>query len=297
MPSAASSRNVLSGSLPVIPTPFFNGKVDYDSLLRLFDFVLPDLEGFTLGGSTGESVSMSLEERLDLIRFTLKNVPADRRVVVGLTHTNLEESKILSRTSMELGACAGLVPAPYYFPNSFEMVREYIRELGRASGLPLVFYDNPVYTKTALTADQLLALHDACPTLGAVKMTDHELSKISVLKEAGLDVFAGDDVVAFRSLLLGVKGSMIIAPAIFPKAYQKTVALLDAGDSAAALRVFSGGVLPFIHLFGMGDEIAVTKALYAHLGIFRSAELRLPLLPSTESRLQQALLAYELCMS
>jgi len=293
---AVSDKSVLTGSLPVIPTPFLNGKIDYDSLLRLFDHLFPELEGYTIGGSTGEAVSMTIAERTELIRFAAKNTPAGKTIVVGLTHTDLLESQELLRVASDAGVHAGLVPSPYYFPNSFEMVREYMRALAGAGDLPLVFYDNPVTTKTAFSAAQLLELAAACPTIKAIKMTDHALEKITALRLGGMSVFAGDDVVAFRSLLLGVKGSMIIAPAVFPAAYQQTLAELAAGDEMSALETFSRRVLPFIHLFGIGDEIAVTKGLYEHLGIFRSGELRLPLLASTKERLSHAILAYEFCM-
>jgi 4-hydroxy-tetrahydrodipicolinate synthase len=288
---------VLSGTLPVIPTPFYQGKIDFDSLSRLFDYIFPALEGYTLGGSTGESVSLSLEERLELTRFAARHTPAGKRIVLGLTHTHLEESKALARAASELGLYAGLIPAPYYFPNNIDMVREFLVALDKASDLDLVFYDNPVFTKTWLSANDVCEMAQACRHLKGVKLTDHNLDKISVFRRIGLSVFAGDDVTAFRSLLLGVDGSMIIAPAVFPSAYQQTVDFLAKADRPAALRCFSEKVLPFIHLFGPGDEIAVTKAVYHHLGIFRSPELRLPLLAATDQRLRDALLAYELCHS
>lgn len=288
----------LSGSLPVIPTPYYNGKIDYDSLLRLFEYIFPDLDGYTLCGSTGEAVSLSLEERLELMEFAIKNKPPGKTIVVGITHTNLEEMARLARCAEELGIGAGLVPCPYYFPNSFPMVLEFFRALDRSSNLELVFYDNPDYTKTYLRSEELLTLIDACAHLNAVKMTDHDLAKITALKENGkVKVFAGDDVVAFRSLLLGVDGSMIIAPAVFPAAYQQVVGLLQERNPKQALRVFSERILPFIHLFGLGDEIPTTKALFKHLGIFRSDELRLPLLPCSPKRLREVIMAYELCQS
>ena len=65
----------LAGSLPVVPTPFHRGKPDYDSLLKLFDHLFPELDGYTLCGSTGESVSLSLDERLELMTFAAQNTP------------------------------------------------------------------------------------------------------------------------------------------------------------------------------------------------------------------------------
>ncbi len=287
----------IAGSLPVIPTPFYEGRIDYESLERLFDHLFPELDGYTIGGSTGESVSLSFAERVSLMEFAVRRTPPGKQVIVGLTHTNLEEMIALGRQASDVGVHGVLVPAPYYFPNSFPMVLEFFKALDASCDLPIIFYDNPVYTKTPLRAEELLQLVDACKHLAAVKMTDHDLTKISTLKQNGVDVFSGDDVVAFRSLLLGVDGSMIIAPSVFPTAYQATVKLLADGDASGALRLFSQTVLPFIHLFGPGDEISVTKGVFKWMGLFRSAELRLPLLPCSEVRLREAVLAFEIGMS
>jgi len=288
----------LAGTLPVIPTPFYKGKLDFDSLSRLFDHIFPALDGCTLCGSTGESVSLALEERLELMTFAANNTPRGKVIAVGLTHTNLQEIVQLARHAEKLGIAAGLVPCPFYFPNSFPMVLEFFRTLDQSVDLELVLYDNPVYTKTWLRVDDLFAIIDACRNLKSVKLTDHDLDKITALKKRpGVAVFSGDDVVAFRSLLLGVDGSMIVAPAVFPGPYQEVVRLLKEGDSVNALRVFSARILPFIHLFGLGDEVSTTKALFKHLGIFSSDEVRLQLLPSTPERVKEVVLAYEICQS
>ena len=287
----------LAGSLPVIPTPFYQGKLDFDSLLKLFDHLFPELDGYTLCGSTGECASLSLDERLELMTFAAQNTPPDKTIVVGLTHTCLNEISQLACRAEELGIAAGLVPCPYYFPNSFPMILEFFRALDRSSDLGYVLYDNPLYTKTWLRAEEILTLRDACPHLRAVKMTDHNLDKITALRDRDVTVFSGDDVVAFRSLLLGVDGSMIIAPAVFPAPFQNVVRLIRQGDIRMALRLFSDQILPFIHLFGIGDEVSTTKALFNHIGIFRSDEVRPPLLPSTPERLKEVLLAYEVCQT
>ena len=80
-------------------------------------------------------------------------------------------------------------------------------------------------------------------------------------------------------------------------AFQNVVRTIHQGDCRSALRVFSDQVLPFIHLFGIGDEISTTKALFKHLGIFRSDEVRPPLLPITPERMNEVLLAYEVCQT
>src|SRR5207247_5667801 len=126
--------------LPVIPTPFYRGKVDFDSLLRLFDHLFPELEGYTLCGSTGESVSLSLEERLELMNFAAKNTPSGKLMVAGLTHTDLNAMSRLARHAEELGIVAGLVPCPYYFPDSIPLGFEFFRAPVCSSVLRFVLF-------------------------------------------------------------------------------------------------------------------------------------------------------------
>jgi len=152
------------------------------------------------------------------MKFAVENTPSGKTIVAGLTHTSLERIIALPCHVADLGVRAGLLPCPYYFPNSFSMALEFFSVLDWASDLEIVLYDNPVYTKTWLSAEELFIVLDACPRITGVKVTDHDL--ITALKKSRkAAVFSGDAVVAFRSLLLGVDGSMIIAPSIFPAAY------------------------------------------------------------------------------
>src|SRR5262249_22642010 len=102
----------MHGSLPVIPTPFYENRIDYPSLERLLDYIFPQLEGFTLCGSTGEAVSLSLNERIELAKFAVEHTPPGKQVIIGLTHTNLNEMKILAKKLSDVGAAGALVPAP-----------------------------------------------------------------------------------------------------------------------------------------------------------------------------------------
>jgi 4-hydroxy-tetrahydrodipicolinate synthase len=87
---------------------------------------------------------------------------------------------------------------------------------------------------------------------------------------------------------------MMIAPAIFPAAFRETWDLVRAGDLVMALSVFAARILPFVHVFGIGDEIATSKALLEDIGVFTSAELRPPLEPVSPERRMLLRLAYEL---
>jgi 4-hydroxy-tetrahydrodipicolinate synthase len=282
------------GLLPVIPTPFRDGRFDADSFKRLADHMLPWLDGYTLLGSTGEAPSLTTEERIEIAEAALAMTPPDKTVVVGVSHTSVADSLRLAEHAQAHGAKGVLCSAPYYFANSDEGVLRYLRTIDEALEIALVLYDNPVSTKTHLDADVVVDWARELAHLRTVKLTDHDLDKVATWHEAGLSVLAGDDPIIFRYLAAGVDGAMVIAPAVFPSAFR---AVWDAGrdgDLATAFAIFAREILPFVHVFGIGDEIATTKALLHELGIFASDELRPPLEPVDDDRRALLVQAYEL---
>jgi 4-hydroxy-tetrahydrodipicolinate synthase len=219
----------------------------------------------------------------------------DKTVVVGITHTVLPDSLTLARHARDHGAAGVLCAAPFYFPNSGDGLLRYLDAIDAAIDIELVFYDNPAATKTPVAASDVVAWSRRLENLNAVKLTEHDLSKIPVWHEAGLTVFGGDDPIAFRFLAAGVDGAMMIAPAIFPEQFRACWEAVRDDRLADAYGIFGPEIAPFIHVFGIGDEIATTKALFADIGIFDSAEVRPPLVATTEDRRRMLRDAYDVC--
>ena len=285
------------GLLPVIPTPFRDGRFDADSFGRLLEHMLPWLDGYTLLGSTGEAPSLTTEERIDIAEAALAMTPSDKTVVVGVSHTSVADSLRLARHAQAHGAKGVLCSSPYYFANSHEGVLRYLRAIDEALEIDLVLYDNPVSTKTHLDADAVVEWARELDHLHTVKLTDHDLAKVAIWQQTGLSVLAGDDPIVFRFLAAGVDGAMVIAPAVFPSAFRAVWDATRDGDLAGAFAIFSREILPFVHVFGIGDEIATTKALFADIGIFSSAELLPPLVETSEDRRRLLRDAYDVCLA
>ena len=284
----------ITGILPVIPTPFLNGRFDPPSLQRLLDHTMEHLDGYTLLGSTGEAPSMTLQERMEIAEQAVAMTPGSRSVIVGITDTCLEDSVALAQHAESIGARGVLCALPFYFPNHPAAVFAYLKGIDDAIDIDLVLYDNPAATKTTLSAQTVLEWAGALRNLRSVKLTDHDLDKVAVWRDAGLSVLAGDDPIVFRYLAAGTDGAMVIVPAIFPEPFRRCFDLAQAGDLEASYEVLSRHILPFSHAFGIGDEIATSKAILAHIGIFSSAEVRPPLAAATENRRELLRIAYEL---
>ncbi|HST42949.1 MAG TPA: dihydrodipicolinate synthase family protein [Conexibacter sp.] len=284
----------ISGVLPVIPTPFRDGVFDHASFQRLLDHMLPWVDGFTLMGSTGEAPSMPDRHRKQIVEQALALTPSDKTVVVGVSHTSAVASADLALHAQEHGARGVLCCSPFYFANSPDGILAHLATVDAAIEIDLVLYDNPFTTKTPLQADWVVAWSRELERLRSVKLTDHDLSKIAVWRDAGLSVLAGDDPILSQFLAAGVDGAMVIAPAVLPESFATVWEKVRGGDLDGGLQVLSTELAPFIHAFGIGDEIATTKALFAEVGIFDSGELMAPLQAVAPERAQQLKQAWEL---
>jgi 4-hydroxy-tetrahydrodipicolinate synthase len=285
----------VEGILPVIPTPLRDGRFDGDSFQRLLDHMLDAVDGYVLLGSTGEAPSMTHGERCAIAEFALDKTPPDKTVIVGITHTALAESVALAEHAQAHGAAGVLCAAPFYFLNTPDGILRYLAAIDEALEVDLVFYDNPPATKTQVEAADAIRWSDELEHLNAVKLTDHDLSKIATLQARGLRVLAGDDPIAFRYLAAGVDGAMIIAPAIFPDAFRACWDAVREDRLADALSIFGPEIAPFIHVFGIGDEIATSKAILSEIGVFESAEVLAPLTAATADRQTMLRDAYDVC--
>lgn len=284
----------ISGVLPVIPTPFRDGAFDEASFQRLLDHMLPWVDGFTLAGSTGEAPSLTDDQRKQVVERAMAMTPEDKTVVVGVSHTSATASATLARHAQEHGARGVLCCSPYYFANSPDGILAHLAQVDAAIEIDLVLYDNPFTTKTPLRAEWVVSWAQELERLRSVKLTDHDLTKIAIWREAGLTVLAGDDPILSQFLAHDVDGAMVIAPAVLPESFATAWRLVKGGDLDGGLQVLSTELAPFIHAFGIGDEIATTKALFAEIGIFDSGELLAPLQPVPAARVQQLRQAWEL---
>ncbi len=281
---APTDSQPIEGLLPVIPTPFHHGRLDERSLARFLDHFLPSLDGYTLLGSTGEAPSLPTAERMRIAEVAMNLTPASKTVVIGVTHTSLDDSIALARHAQSIGARGVLCAAPYYFANTTQGFLRYLQGLDAALDIELVLYDNPAPSGFRIPAQTVCEWTSLLGHMHTVKLTDHDLGKIPLWHDAGLKVLAGDDPIAFRFLAAGADGAMMIAPCIFPEAFRTVWDLVRGDDLSAAYELFAEQILPLIHVFGIGDEISTSKTVLQEMGLFSSAEVLPPLEPASAGR-------------
>ena len=218
--SIPATRPMLRGAFTALVTPFTaDGDLDEAAFRRLVRWqILAGIDGLVPCGTTGESPTLSTEERERLIAATVE-VAAERpsrdriRVVAG-TGTNDTAATIrATRRAAELGADAALVVAPYYNRPDGRMLEAHFRAIADEGDLPIVVYNVPSRTGANVDADTFLRLAEH-PRVVAVKEASGNLEQIARIcrdRPRDVAVLAGDDAWTLPILALGGDGVVSVA--------------------------------------------------------------------------------------
>lgn len=277
------------GILPPIPTPFKDGKPDFESLQRILDHLGDHVDGVLLGGSVGEMPSLTLQERFDLIAKMEAYRASGKRVAVSIADNSIENTRVLAKAAADVGADYVMVSCPSYYSNSDEMLKQYFDVVaGYVSG-QICIYDNPYATHTEMSISLIKDLAAAIPQISAIKITDKTLGKVTAVREStSLTIFSGEDAVLLHQLAEGVDGMMVALPLIFPAGSAQLFAEAKNKSLDSLISSF-GSLAPYVQVaLGGHDYPAVIKSTLKEYGVIDSAEVRLPLTGLAAGRAEQA---------
>ncbi|KOG37329.1 4-hydroxy-tetrahydrodipicolinate synthase [Streptomyces decoyicus] len=278
-------------------TPFTaDGELDTDGAQRLATHLVDDggCDALVLSGTTGESPTTSDAEKEALVRAVVEAVGDRARITAGVGTSDTRHSVALARSAERAGAHGLLVVTPYYSRPTQEAAAHHLRTVADATGLPVMLYDIPGRTGTALTAGTLLRLA-AHPRIAGVKDCAYDpLKSAKILASTGLAYYAGCDEQILPLRALGGSGCVSTAANAAPRAVCAVLDAFDAGDTAEAARR-QLALLPLIEAVTGGEHpgTVTAKALLNHLGL-PAGPVRGPLLAADAqltSRLADALRA------
>lgn len=233
----------LQGILPPIPTPFkFDESIDFGQLKSNFGtWNTWPLAGFVVGGSTGEFVSLSVEERVELIRAARQAIPSGKLLIAGAGQESTRETVALAGPMAAAGADALIVVTPSYYGPSLDSAAllAHYRSVAEASPVPVVLYSVPLYTHLDLPVDVVREL-SAHPNVIGIKESGGSLAKITRLVHETPDDF--QVLVGSAGLLLGALavGAVGCVPSLGNVAGHRIHELMTAfreGDLTLAKRI------------------------------------------------------------
>jgi 4-hydroxy-tetrahydrodipicolinate synthase len=251
--------------------------VDLDAARHLArQLVESGSHGLVVAGTTGESPTLSDDEKLGLLKAVLDEVGDRATVICGTGSNDTRHSVELTRGASRLNAHAVLVVTPYYNKPNRAGLRAHFAAVAEAAGdTPVILYNIPSRTVINLPPEFMAELASELTNVVAVKQANNdELGPIP-----GLDVLAGNDEIFLRCLERGGTGGILVASHIVGAEMRAMYEATAAGDGARAHEIDSELGAIYEALTVTANPIPV-KAALEMLGIV-DGHLRLPMVPAS----------------
>lgn len=239
-------------------------------------------DALVINGTTGESPTTTDEEKADLVRVT-KEAVGDRAQIIAGVGTNVTSHTVeLARQAEQAGADGLLVVAPYYSKPPQAGLLEHFTRAADATDLPVMIYDIPGRTGTAVETETLVRLADH-PRIVAVKDAKGQVvESAKVMARTTLAYYSGDDAITPALLAVGGVGVVGTSTHFTGRRIKEVIEGYVEGRQDEALTIYRE-ILPVLTGVFAAQGVVMVKAGLAHQG-FPVGSVRLPLVPATDEQ-------------
>ena len=277
---------MLGEVLTAIVTPFRrDGSVDLESFRALARHLVEHgSDGLVVTGTTGESPTLSDDEKAELWAAAVDEVGDRATVVAGTGTYDTRHSVHLTERAHELGVDGFLVVTPYYNKPPPRGIVEHFRAVAAATDRPVIAYNIPARAVLNLEPETIAQLAEI-ENVTAVKQANDDLDQARRIVELGLDLYAGDDNLLFPFLELGGVGGVCVHTHVVGPQVKEMVRRFRDGDVEDARRIHEDLEPAYELLRVVGNPIAIKAALRL-LGHDVGGH-RLPLVSATDDETAQ----------
>lgn len=272
--------SIFTGAGVAIVTPMTEtGEVNYPKLAELLEYQIANqTDSIIICGTTGEASTLSHEEHLEVVRFTIEKV-AKRIPVIAGTGSNCTETAVyLSQEAEKYGADGLLLVSPYYNKATQKGLIAHFTKVANSVKIPVILYNIQSRTGVNITPETIAYLAKNVENIVAVKEASGNISQVAKIAQLcgdSLDIYSGNDDQIVPLLSLGGKGVISVLSNIAPRQTHDIVAKFMEGDVAESRRL-QLEALPLIdQLFCEVNPIPVKAAL--NLLGWEAGPLRMPL--------------------
>jgi 4-hydroxy-tetrahydrodipicolinate synthase len=229
------------GSYTVAVTPFNVGgdSVDIGALRAFLDWQIDcRVPGVIMLGTTGEFLTISAEERRQIVENTVHHVNGRMRVLVGTMDAYTPRAVAFSREAEQLGADGLMIIPPYYYTPTDDEIFEYYRAICGAVSIPIMLYNNPITSNRDMSAGLVARLTATFYQVRYIKEASNDVGRVfDIVQKTGgvMNVFAGERPV--ESFLLGAVGYVNPYGNYLPYSTTRMWELLEAGRVADATAI------------------------------------------------------------
>ncbi|MBK0008283.1 MULTISPECIES: 4-hydroxy-tetrahydrodipicolinate synthase [Priestia] len=269
-------------------TPFdHKGNIDFEKTTQLINYLISNgSDALVIAGTTGESPTLSTEEKLALFRHSVKVVDGRVPVVAGTGSNNTYASIELTKKAEETGVDAIMIVAPYYNKPNQEGLYQHFKTIAESTELPVMLYNIPGRSVINMSVDTIVRLAEL-PNVVALKDASGDLDAMTAIIAQTSDDFAlysGDDGLTLPVLAIGGTGIISVASHVIGNEMQEMVKLYESGNPKEAAKIHQRIVPVMKSLFAAPSPTPVKTAL--QLKGLDVGSVRLPLVPLTEEERQ-----------
>jgi 4-hydroxy-tetrahydrodipicolinate synthase len=268
------------GTGTAIVTPFHDsGNIDFGSFEKIIEHVIGGGINYIVAlGTTGESVTLSRDEKVAVLEFVVETVNKRVPVVAGLGGNNTQEViSTIKSTSFE-GIDAILSVCPYYNKPQQKGLYNHYKAISGSCPVPIILYNVPGRTSVNISAETTVKLaSDFSNIIGIKEASGNLLQCMDIIKDRpqGFLVISGDDALTLPMMALGADGVISVVANAFPREFSEMVNLCMKGKFAKA-RNFHYNLLRFTNALFMDGNPSGIKAAMEIKGLCKSV-VRLPL--------------------
>lgn len=293
MPGPMSETHPFGVMLTAMVTPFqSDGSLDLDGAQRLASHLVDDLrhDGLVVNGTTGESATKSDAEDLAVLHAVVEAVGDRATIIAGVGTNDTRHSIEAAQSASKVGAHGVMAVTPYYNRPPQEGLVRHFTAIADATDLPMITYDIPKRTGTAIELDTLQRLAEH-PRIVANKDAKGDLDFAQWgMRTTGLAWYSGDDILNLPLLSVGAAGMISVVGHLVGDRLKDMAEALAAGQTQRAAEI-NASLLPVYTGCFRTQGVILTKAALEMQGL-PAGPVRLPLIDATDE--QRAVLRRDL---
>jgi 4-hydroxy-2-oxoglutarate aldolase len=280
----------VEGAFPPVTTPFDdNGCIAHNHLAgNIKRWNETDVSGYLILGSNSESVFLTEEEKLEIVKTARKSIPPSKKMLVG---TGLESTKgtiEFTRKSADCGADVAVIITPHFFISSMshEAFMKHYLMIADSSPIPVLLYNVPPFTGLNLEAGTASALSSHENIIGIKDSSGNveQLSEIiSLVGEEEFSILTGSSIVLYPSMCVGAAGGIMAIVCALPEKCSDIIRLYKDGNHTEAKGLQMRLIEPTIAVTSKYGVPGLKAAM--NLFGYYGGRSRLPLLPTTDAEI------------
>jgi 4-hydroxy-tetrahydrodipicolinate synthase len=291
-------ENMFRGTFTALVTPFRDGSIDVSAFEQLIETqIMAGITGIVAIGTTGESPTLSHEEREQVIRVAVDKANKRCLVLAGTGSNSTDHAIADTKLAEKLTVDAALLVAPYYNKPSQEGLFRHFKAIADATALPIMLYNIPGRCGVDIVPETVGRLAKECRNIVSVKEASGSVERVGELRRHLPDAFtilSGDDSLTLPFMAVGAAGVVSVASNLFPSEVCALVRAVESGDLKLAVKLHRKLLPLFKDLFVEPNPVPVKTALGWRGAM--SSQVRLPLCEMSEAnqtRLRRTLEDFE----